>query len=58
MCFTPAIRYYNACVSHLGMIWDVWDRNIYVSVVCAVSSPCYRKHVGACVHHDEEEDPS
>lgn len=24
----------------------------------SVLSPCYRKHVGARVHHDEEEDPS
>lgn len=25
---------------------------------CAVLSPCHRKHIGACVHHDEEEDTS
>lgn len=29
---------------------------LFLCAIYNMLSPCNRKHVGACVHHDEEED--
>lgn len=55
--FQSSFIHSNKNTKYLKVSGDNFSMFGYFCAIYCVS-PCNRKHVGACVHHDEEEDPS